>query len=60
MAQPRKDARPDYDLEVEALLALERARAMPHGPERSEALKNAGRLQRAADAARGDTPPAKS
>jgi hypothetical protein len=33
------------DLEAEALTALERARAMPHGPERTEALKKAGTLQ---------------
>jgi hypothetical protein len=32
-------------LEAEALTALEKARAMPHGRERTEALKKAGTLQ---------------
>jgi hypothetical protein len=36
-------------LHIEALAALEQARAMPHGPARSEALKRAGLLQNAAD-----------
>jgi hypothetical protein len=38
-----------HDLHMEALVALERARAMPQGPARSEALKHAGLLQHAAD-----------
>jgi hypothetical protein len=33
------------DLEAEALIALEKARAMPHGRERAEALRKAGMLQ---------------
>ena len=33
----------------EAMAALEQARAMPHGPARSEALKRAGILQNTAD-----------
>jgi hypothetical protein len=37
------------DLQIEAMVALERARALPHGPARSEALKRAGILQNAAD-----------
>jgi hypothetical protein len=41
--------RPRQDLHMEALVALEQARAMPHGPARSEALKRAGILQNAAD-----------
>jgi hypothetical protein len=41
--------RPQQDLQLEALAALEQARAMPHGPARSEALKRAGILQNAAD-----------
>lgn len=53
MTPLKKVARPDFDLEAEVLLALEKARAMPRGPERSAALKEAGRLQRAADTARG-------
>jgi hypothetical protein len=45
----KKKARPQQDLQLEALVALEQARAMPHGPARSEALKRAGILQNAAD-----------
>jgi hypothetical protein len=41
--------RPKRDLHMEALAALEQARAMPKGPARSEALKRAGMLQNAAD-----------
>jgi hypothetical protein len=41
--------RSQQDLHMEALVALEQARAMPHGPARSEALKRAGLLQNAAD-----------
>jgi hypothetical protein len=37
------------DLQIEAMVALEQARALPHGPARSEALKRAGVLQNAAD-----------
>jgi hypothetical protein len=37
------------DLEAVALEALEKARALPHGPERTEALKKAGVLQNAAN-----------
>jgi len=33
------------ELEAEALIALEMARAMPHGRERTEALRKAGALQ---------------
>jgi hypothetical protein len=36
---------PKPDLETEALEALEKARALPHSPERAEALKKAGVLQ---------------
>jgi hypothetical protein len=49
MAQEKKDRRPDIDLDAEALAALEEARAMPHGPERTEAMKRAGILRNAAD-----------
>jgi hypothetical protein len=45
----KNEDRPDRDLHMEALLALEQARAMPQGPARSEALKRAGILQNAAD-----------
>jgi hypothetical protein len=49
MARPIRDPRPKLDLEVEAITALEEARAMPHGPERMEAMKRAGILRNAAD-----------
>jgi hypothetical protein len=42
-------SRPELDLETEALAALDEARAMPHGPERTAALKRAGILRNAAD-----------
>jgi hypothetical protein len=37
-----------FDLEADALMALEKARAMPRGVERAEALKKAGALQNTA------------
>ncbi|MDE2469305.1 MAG: hypothetical protein KGL35_11325 [Bradyrhizobium sp.] len=40
----------DRDLEVEATEALKVARSMPVGSAKSEALKKAGLLRRAADA----------
>jgi hypothetical protein len=43
MVEQRKELRPKLDLEAEALMALEKARAMPHGRERAEALKKAVR-----------------
>jgi hypothetical protein len=49
MDKKRAEDRPQQDLHMEALAALEQARAMPHGPARSEALKRAGLLQNAAD-----------
>jgi hypothetical protein len=49
MARHIRDPRPKLDLEAEALIALEAARAMPHGPERTEAMKRAGILRNAAD-----------
>ena len=49
MARPIKNPRPKLDLETEALAALEQARAMPPGRERTEAMKRAGILQNAAD-----------
>jgi hypothetical protein len=47
--QPPKEAR-DQDLDADADEALEVARAMPPGPEKTEALKKAGLLRVAADA----------
>jgi hypothetical protein len=49
MDKKKIEDRPQRDLHMEALVALEQARAMPHGPARSEALKRAGLLQHAAD-----------
>jgi hypothetical protein len=46
MDREKKDKR---DLEAEALAALETARAMPPGPARTEAMKQAGVLRNAAD-----------
>jgi hypothetical protein len=41
---------PKRDLDAEADEALDAARSMPHGPEKTEALKKAGLLRKAADA----------
>jgi hypothetical protein len=49
MAQEKKDPRPKLDLEAEALTALELARGMEPGPQRTEAMKRAGILRNAAD-----------
>ena len=38
------------ELDAEAIEALEVARSMPNGPEKTEALKKAGLLRKAADA----------
>jgi hypothetical protein len=42
---------PKRDLDAEADEALEAARSMPSGPEKVAALKKAGLLRKAADAA---------
>jgi hypothetical protein len=39
----------DLELDAEAQAALDAARAMPAGPEKSEALRKAGMLRNAAD-----------
>ena len=49
MYPKRRNAIHEYDLGARAREALERARSMPNGPERSEALKEASKLQLAAD-----------
>jgi hypothetical protein len=49
MANGSKDPRPKVDLEAEAMAALERARNLPPGPERTEAMKKAGILRNALD-----------
>ena len=41
---------PKRDLDADAEEALEVARSMPSGPEKTEALKKAGLLRKAADA----------
>jgi hypothetical protein len=38
-----------YDLQVNAAAALDEARKLPPGPEKTEALKKAGLLRNAAD-----------
>ena len=49
MAQEKDVQRPELDLDAEARAALEEARAMPHGPERAQAMRKAGNLRNAAD-----------
>ncbi|MCA6116340.1 hypothetical protein J6524_15740 [Bradyrhizobium sp. WSM 1738] len=49
MEGKKDETKSQQDLQMEALAALEQARAMPHGPARSEALKRAGLLQMAVD-----------
>ncbi len=49
MPEEKKEQRPKRDLDAEALMALEEARAMRPGPERTEAMKRAGILRNAAD-----------
>jgi hypothetical protein len=49
MDPEKKVLRPKHDLDADALAALEEARMMPHGPERTEAMKKAGILRNAAD-----------
>ncbi|HKH00194.1 MAG TPA: hypothetical protein VKB08_05660 [Bradyrhizobium sp.] len=49
MAQEKKDQAPKVDLDAEALSALEAARNMKPGAERTEAMKRAGILRNAAD-----------
>jgi hypothetical protein len=44
-----KNKRPELDLDAKAQAALDEARAMPQGPERTAALKKAGILRKAAD-----------
>jgi hypothetical protein len=45
----KKDQRSKFDLEAAALAALEEARALPPGAQRTEAMKLAGILRNAAD-----------
>jgi hypothetical protein len=48
MSDQTNDSVSKFDREAEALMALEKARAMPRGMERAEALKKAGALQNSA------------
>jgi len=56
-----KNKRPELDLDAEAQAALDEARTMPQGPERTAAMKKAGILRNAVDshglvyAKRGET-----
>jgi hypothetical protein len=49
MSKVKKDLRPRLNLDAEVLTALDEARAMPRGPERTAAMKKAGILRSAAD-----------
>jgi hypothetical protein len=49
MGFDNKEQRSRLDLEAEALAALEKARALPPGVERTEAMKQAGILRNAVD-----------
>jgi hypothetical protein len=49
MVEGKKVQWPEFDLDTEALAALEEASGMPHGPGRTEAMKKAGILRNAAD-----------
>ena len=44
-----KLVRQNIDLDIQAQIALNEARAMPAGPEKTEALRKAGMLRNAAD-----------
>jgi hypothetical protein len=48
MSQDKKDPRSRFELEADAPAALDAARNMPAGPERTEAMKKAGILRNAA------------
>jgi hypothetical protein len=49
MAQRTKRTPDVHDLEAKAVAALDAAREIPPGPERTEAMKKAGILRNAAD-----------
>ena len=49
MTKEKNFVRPKIELEAAAIAALEAARSLPPGPERTEALKKAGILQKAVD-----------
>jgi hypothetical protein len=49
MDRTTKDSHPELDLNEQAQIALEAARRLKPGPERTEAMKRAGILRNAAD-----------
>jgi len=49
MTSEKKAPQPKIDLDAEAMIALEQARGMRPGVERTEAMKRAGILRNAAD-----------
>jgi hypothetical protein len=49
MTTNKPPRRLDIELDAQAQTALDEARAMPPGPEKTEALRNAGKLRNAAD-----------
>ena len=49
MTANKPPPRQDSELDAQAQIALDEARAMPPGPEKTEALRKAGMLRNAAD-----------
>jgi hypothetical protein len=49
MTANKPPPRQDVELDAQAQIALDEARAMPPGPEKTEALRKAGLLRNAAD-----------
>jgi hypothetical protein len=49
MTANKPPPRQDSELDAQAQIALDEARAMPPGPEKTEALRKAGKLRNAAD-----------
>ena len=49
MASNKTPPRQNTELDAQAQIALDEARAMPPGPEKTEALRKAGLLRNAAD-----------
>jgi hypothetical protein len=49
MTTNKPPPRQDIELDAQAQIALDEARAMPPGPEKTEALRKAGKLRNAAD-----------
>ncbi len=49
MTANKPPPRQDIELDAQAQIALDEARAMPPGPKKTEALRKAGKLRNAAD-----------